>query len=139
MTRFYPEGATWTHPSGAVYKVIRLKNNLFDWELVPPKGTPPPMAAVKLTWTDNSTNEANFNVERKDAPIADTTKPFVQINLTAPNVTQYTDSTVAEGGTYSYRVAASNSAGKSGYSNLVEIAVPFAIPTAPSALVAVLV
>ena len=31
---FYPEGAEWTHPSGAVYKVIKREDGLFDWKLI---------------------------------------------------------------------------------------------------------
>src|SRR5262245_22041260 len=32
-----------------------------------------------LTWNDNSDNEAEFDIERKDAPCADATAAFTQI------------------------------------------------------------
>ena len=37
---FYPLGSEWTHPSGAVYKVIRRDDGRFDWKLIRlPDGT----------------------------------------------------------------------------------------------------
>ena len=96
---------------------------------------------VRLTFRDNATNEAGFVIER-----ADGTGPFVQIG-TAParnstgNVT-FTDTTVraqTAAQTYTYRVAASNVAGNSAYSNTASITVGVvALPAAPSALSATL-
>lgn len=90
-------------------------------------------ASNVLTWTDNSTNEANFNIERKAEACAGT-GAFVEIATTGFNVTTFTDAAVTEGVTYCYRVAASNTAGKSAFSNTASRTVPFTVPAAPSGL-----
>lgn len=86
-----------------------------------------------LTWQDNSTNEANFHIERK-AEACTGAAPFVEIATTGANIVTFTDAAVAEGVTYCYRLAASNSAGKSTYSNTASRTVPFTIPAAPGGL-----
>ena len=86
-----------------------------------------------LTWTDNSTNEANFNIERK-AEACTGTAAFAEIATTGFNITTFTDAAVTEGVTYCYRVAASNPAGKSTFSNTASRTVPFTVPAAPSGL-----
>lgn len=92
------------------------------------------MASNVLTWQDNATNEASFEVERKDGA-ASSTAPFAKIGTTAPNVVTFTDGAVAEGATYAYRVRAVNATGPSAYSNVAERTVPLALPAAPSNLV----
>ena len=69
-------------------------------------------ATLKLSWVDNSTDEAGFNVERRLGN--DTT--YSVIATTAPNVTSFSDSNLADGTTYCYHVNAFNSAGASPYS-----------------------
>lgn len=86
-----------------------------------------------LSWTDNSTNETAFDVERK-AEACTGILPFAVLASVGANVTTYTDSAVQEGVTYCYRVDASNSAGKSAYSNTASRTVPFTVPAAPSGL-----
>ncbi len=86
-----------------------------------------------LTWTDNSTNETAFDIERK-AEACTGALPFAVLASVGVNVTTYTDSAVQEGATYCYRVDASNSAGKSAYSNTASRTVPFTVPAAPSGL-----
>ena len=86
-----------------------------------------------LTWTDNSTNEANFNIERKAEACAGPSA-FVEIAVVGVNVTTFNDQAVVEGVTYCYRVAASNPAGKSAFSNTASRLVPFTIPASPSGL-----
>ena len=93
----------------------------------------PAWAGNVLTWTDNAGNEANFHVERKAEACAGAL-PFTEIATTGANVTTFNDQAVTEGLTYCYRVAASNPAGKSGYSNLAGRTVPFSVPSAPSGL-----
>lgn len=67
---------------------------------------------IKLAWTDNSSNETGFKIERSRNGTS-----FSQIALVGAGVTTYTDSGLARATTYSYRVRATNAAGNSGYSN----------------------
>lgn len=87
-----------------------------------------------LNWKDNSGNETEFNIERKQAACADTSTIFIEIAKVGAGVTTFTDNSAAEGATFCYRVAASNAAGKSAFSNAVAITVPFTVPAAPSGL-----
>ncbi len=73
----------------------------------------PRAAQLTLNWVDNSGGVANFIVERKTG----TTGAYARIATTAIGITTYTDSTVAAGTTYCYRVKASSALGDSGYSN----------------------
>src|SRR3990167_2935532 len=90
-------------------------------------------ASNVLAWTDNSTNELNFNIERK-AEACTGTLPFAALASVGVNVTTYTDSAVIEGTTYCYRVNASNSAGVSAYSNTASRTGPFSVPAVPTGL-----
>mgnify|MGYP001600519333 FL=1 len=90
-------------------------------------------ASNVLTWTDNSTNEATFHIERK-AEACTGTGAFAEIATVGINITTFNDAAVTEGLTYCYRVAASNPAGKSAYSNTASRTVPFPVPAAPSGL-----
>lgn len=90
-------------------------------------------ASNVLQWDDNSSNELNFNIERKAEACAGT-GAFTEIATVPANAITYTDSPVTEGSRYCYRVAASNTAGKSGFSNTVERLVPFTVPAAPGGL-----
>ena len=68
---------------------------------------------INLTWTDNSSNETGFKVER--SPDGST---WTQITTTAANATGYNDTTgLTANTTYYYRIRATNSAGDSSYSN----------------------
>jgi len=69
-------------------------------------------AQANLTWTDNSTNETGFQVERSTDG-----NTFGIIPTTAPGTTNYRNSTAAKRQTYYYRVAAKNNVGLSVYSN----------------------
>ena len=90
-------------------------------------------ASNVLIWQDNSGNEANFHIERKAEACAGAAA-FAEIATTGANVVTFTDSAVTEGATYCYRVAASNPAGKSAYSNTASRVPPFTVPLAPSGL-----
>lgn len=85
---------------------------------------------VTLNWTDNSTNESAFKIERKTgAPGA-----YAQIAVTAANVGTYSDGGVVAGNVYYYRVRATNLAGDSAYSN--EAVGTDLVPAAPGNLLA---
>jgi hypothetical protein len=60
------------------------------------------MPRLQLTWTDNSTNEGGFSVERKVGE----TGTYLYLATLPPNTTRYVDTSVQEGVTYCYRVKA---------------------------------
>lgn len=99
-------------------------------------------ATAILTWTDNSTNEAGFHIERATAACSPAPTTFTKIGEVGANVKTYTDTTPADGTKICYRVRAYNykfandpeSAQYSGWSNLAgkEFALP--LPADPSLL-----
>ncbi len=66
---------------------------------------------LQLTWTDNSTNEDGFKIERKTG----TTGTYAQIATLGANVTSYTNSALVDGTIYCFQVRAYNAAGNSTY------------------------
>jgi len=92
-------------------------------EIAPP---PPPIAptglvatatsssSINLTWTDNSSDESNFVVQRSTT----SGSGFATIATLGSNITSYADTTgLSVSTTYYYQVYATNSAGDSGFSN----------------------
>jgi hypothetical protein len=77
--------------------------------------------SATIRWTDNSTNESAYRVERSAGN--DSTYQVVG-NLTS-NATQYISSGLTPGTLYYFRVRAANSIGNSPYSNVLEL--PFAV------------
>jgi hypothetical protein len=71
-------------------------------------------AWIDLTWTDNSNNETNFDIERCTGAGCTGFAPLASVGA---NVTSFRDSTVARRTTYQYRVKARNPTGSSAYSN----------------------
>ena len=67
-----------------------------------------PTTAINLTWTDNSSNETGFDVERS---LDNTT--FTSMTTTAVNATSYSDTSCSQDTVYYYRVSSVNSAGSS--------------------------
>ena len=70
-------------------------------------------AQVTLSWSDNSTNEEGFRIERRTG----TTGTYAEIAAVGVNAASYTDVNLANGTTYCYRVRAYNAGGASAYSN----------------------
>ena len=68
----------------------------------------PSKTTVKLTWTDNATNENGFRIYR-----GTTAANLVLINTVGPNITTYQDSGLARRTTYYYKVCAYNTVGES--------------------------
>jgi hypothetical protein len=70
--------------------------------------------AINVSWTDNSTTEAGFKIERSTDD-----ESFIQIGVVGANVTTFQDTGVTVGTTYYYRVCAFNANyGNSAYSNV---------------------
>ncbi|HTI89860.1 MAG TPA: fibronectin type III domain-containing protein [Puia sp.] len=65
---------------------------------------------INLSWTDNSNNETKFEIWRSTDSIT-----FQTIGTAAANVTTYSDSTLAGGTTYYYRVKAVSNQGESAF------------------------
>ena len=68
---------------------------------------------IALTWSDNSSNETGFMLERSVDGIN-----WNQFATVGSNVTSFTDTGLTASTTYQYRVRAYNSAGNSSYSNI---------------------
>lgn len=86
---------------------------------------------VTGTWTDNSTNEQGFEVERKIG-----LGVYARIATTAVNVTSFKDSVAGDAGgsSYCYRVRAFNGSAFSTYSNEACVKSPVVVPGSPSNL-----
>jgi len=89
---------------------------------------------VMLAWTDNANNETSFVVERSDNGGAFSALVTVGPRAGTGSV-NYTDTTVAAGNSYTYRVSAVNAAGSSNYSNTATVNLP-APPAAPTNVIA---
>ena len=64
--------------------------------------------SLTLTWTDNSSNETGFKIERSADGVS-----FSQLTTVGANVTTHTDGGLSFATRYTYRVSAYNSAGSS--------------------------
>jgi Fibronectin type III domain/Beta-propeller repeat len=88
---------------------------------------------INLSWTDNSTNETGFKVERASSSAG----PWTQIATTASRT--FSSTGLAASTTYYFRVRAYNAYGDSGYTNTA-YATTFSgtgsLPAAPSGLTA---
>jgi PKD repeat protein len=75
---------------------------------------------INMTWTDNSTNEGGFKVERCQGTSAfcdGHPASWTQIAQTVPNINYYGDTGLPSSSTFSYRVRAFNVTAQSAYSN----------------------
>jgi hypothetical protein len=84
--------------------------------------TTPLSSDVALSWTDNSSNESGFSIERS----TDGGSTFTQIGTVGPNDAAYADTAVLPSTPYQYRVRAYNAAGVSAYSNSLSVITPAA-------------
>jgi len=84
---------------------------------------------IDLSWSDNSSNEDGFRIERKIGDFGD----YAEIAVVAPNVSAYSDAGLTPETQYYYRVRAFNAAeGNSYYSNetyAVTSIISFAAPS----------
>jgi titin len=91
-------------------------------------------SGATLTWFDNSTNETSFKIERSTDGVN-----FTQFATVGADATSFSDSGLAAGTTYTYRVRATNSAGDSNFTNVSTIITPtpVLVPTSPNQLGAI--
>lgn len=76
----------------------------------------PTKSKVTVSWTDRSSNETGFIVERSTSPAGGFT-PLVTVPAGSAS---FADGAVTRKTTYYYRVAATNANGTSGYSNTIQ-------------------
>jgi glucose/arabinose dehydrogenase len=74
---------------------------------------------INLSWTDNSSDETGFRIERSPDGVA-----FSEVATVGAGVTSYANTGLAPQTTYSYRVRAYNGNGSSGYSNVAGATTP---------------
>ena len=84
---------------------------------------------VNLTWTDNSSAESGYIIERHEY-----TSSFYVLDTVSANVTSYVDSNLIFGEYYTYRVRAFNAIATSDYSNNFDFIVNNPYPNPPSGL-----
>lgn len=72
-------------------------------------------AQIRLAWTNSAANQTGFQIDRK----AGSAGIWSPLATAGPNITGYTDSSLAAGTEYSYRVQAFNSRVNSDFSNVV--------------------
>ena len=85
---------------------------------------------IDLNWTDNSTNENGFTVERSHNGIDN----WTEIGFSVAENTYYADTGLNSGTVYYYRIAAYNENGSSGYSNTANGTTDEVAPEAPANL-----
>lgn len=76
-------------------------------------------ASIKLTWTDNSSNETKFHIE-----LSPDNNTWVEIATVNSNIITYTNTGLTPVTTYYYRVRAKNAYGYSSYSNVASAITP---------------
>lgn len=125
-----------TPDTSYTYQIVAVNNAGTSAALVVSGRTQPPAPAVPtapadltgralsksqvtLTWTDTSAVESGFKIERS----TDGTR-YTQIATVGANVVSYTNSGLAGGKKYYYRVRAYNNGGSSPYSNVVMVQTP---------------
>ncbi len=86
---------------------------------------------VRLTWTDNSSAESGYIIERHEY-----TSSFYVLDTVGTDVTTYIDSNLTFGEYYTYRVKAYNALTESDYSNSFDFTVSNPYPNPPSGLTA---
>lgn len=83
---------------------------------------------VTIGWVDNATNESGFKVERSHDGVT-----FTEVATLGADVRSFADANVTARTAYFYRVRAFNSAGTSGFSNVVSVTTPDTPPPPPPA------
>lgn len=74
-------------------------------------------SSIELSWSDNSTNETGFKIERS----LNNNSGFTEITSVGADVTKYSDSGLSAATPYYYRIRAYNALGNSAYSNEVGV------------------
>jgi hypothetical protein len=102
----------------------------------PPVVSATPLAAntIRVQWTDGSSNETSFALERAPVSATGTVGAYGPVATLAPNQVLFNNAGVAVG-TYRYRVRACNAAGCSAWATTANVTLP-PVPAAPGSLAA---
>jgi hypothetical protein len=84
--------------------------------------------SVAIGWSDNSSNESGFTVQRSSDGVN-----FTEIASLGAGAVSFSDATVSARTAYYYRVRAFNSIGGSAYSNVLSVTTPDLPPPPPAA------
>jgi predicted phage tail protein len=76
---------------------------------------------INLSWTDNSSNETGFSIERCTG---NSCTNFAQIATVGANVTSFPNTGLTKNTWYRYRVRAFNASGNSAFSNIASDKTP---------------
>jgi len=87
---------------------------------------------IRLNWTDNSTNEIGFKIERSITSGGS----YAEIAQVGIDIKTFTDNSLQANTKYFYRVRAFNNQGNSDYTNEANVTTPIVAPTTPSMLLA---
>ncbi|MCQ6280286.1 fibronectin type III domain-containing protein [Bacillus sp. EB600] len=90
--------------------------------------------SVYLSWQDNASNETGFVLERSTDDVNFTAITTVGPRSGTGRSANYTDTTVAPGNTYTYRVKAMDGVTSSSYSRTAKVTVPSLLPATPTGL-----
>ncbi|HEX3704360.1 MAG TPA: matrixin family metalloprotease [Vicinamibacterales bacterium] len=112
----YPPAATTSQPPTAPSSLIAQPN---------PAN---PSSSAQLAWSESAANAAGYSVGRSSDGAT-----FTQVAQLGGSTTTYTDTGLAAGAMYFYRVAAYNSAGSSGFSNVASTQTQPVTQSAPPA------
>lgn len=93
----------WSHFMALINNGLAAPSNLIL--------TPLSTSQIRLNWTDNSTNETAFRIERATSASG----PWTQIAAVGANVTSFTSSGLTASSVYFYRVRSHNDSGDSEY------------------------
>ncbi|HEU0016168.1 MAG TPA: fibronectin type III domain-containing protein, partial [Longimicrobium sp.] len=91
-------------------------------------------SSIQLTWADGSVNETGFTVSRRTMSAAGVWGGYVDVATTAANAASYTNTGLAQGTRYQYRLRACNAAGCSAWVSGNAVSIPTAAPAAPFGL-----
>lgn len=122
---------------------VRIYNTALTATQVLAIATLPPMApnnvvampasptSIGITWSDQSTNETGFEIERS----LSSSSGFTLITTVAAGATNFNDSGLLPLTTYYYRIRSINAGGQSSYSSVANATTPTNLPTIPTNLV----
>ncbi len=134
-TAYYYQVRAYHQLGDSGYSNEASATTLYATPNAPTNLTAAPVSSVgiNLAWTDNSTLETGFKIERKTG----VSGSWSQIGTVGANVTTYSSTGLTQHTTYYYRVRAYNVDVNSAYSNEANATTFYATPAAPTNLTAV--